>query len=1181
MRECVSRALTISVLLSGQSVDNALMSLAVTPTGVLMFNDDEWQRSAMSGNYARAWIRALSPSGIVTGVASTPDVSDSTGVTPAATGLALGNGPNRARGIAAAPNGDVLVMTNYTIHRISPARLPDTTSCSDATVRYLVPLGDSGLCFDGNGRHKKTIDLHTAQALYTFGYDASGVLASIKDPGGRTTTVAKPGANFVISPPPPGDVNQKTTVTTSGGHATNISDNIGSFQPTSADNGLLSQLVDGENNLFSFTYDKDGYLASDTSPLGKQTLDRVPLAAGGKTVTLTSPLGLKTIFETTLDATNVLTHKTTFPDLTTEVKTKTPAGVVQTTARDGTKTSATTTVVTQLNGQIPLQATQTVKLPSGLMMTTKRSLSDPAGGPRVAKIMFDDSATPPTQTTTTTYSSTGQTIVTTSPEGRTATVKTDGTGHVKQRQIGTLTPTDSNYLNGRPLTTTQGLRTTTYTYVTAQSAVDAGYLYQIQDPIGYTREIRRDMRGRPLTDEAALATNDAAKTSFTWFKHDLVRAIRTAALNQDHTFAYNAAKEILQYLPPALATIAAPATNYTYSSDREPLTEQPPGLGSITRTYIAGTGQLDAITLPPSGSIPQSVIDYDYFVTNDMATGAAAGRISKITGPTPGNTLAYKYDGSLRTSQTWAGSVIGQVKWSYNNRFWPTQETVIAPEGSFDRFLAYDKDGLLLTNAPTNPAGADVLTLARSPIHGGVTSIIQTAAAASSVETWSYSDTAADLPNTAFGELRGQSASVAGTEVANIVYDAPGTSGSERRDNLGRIRFKTETFRNATGAHANVTKKWEYRYDGRGQLTGVYLDNASNYIATYDKNGNIKQYSTTPGSPNVTCTVDAQDRLTTCGSTTYYYYDSGELKTKVTATGTWTYSYDALGRLRKVVNGGTTYEYILDGEGRRIAKKVNGIVSKRWLYGAGLGPIVELSSSGMVRYIYGSRKNTPDVVIKGGKTYRLISDQLGSPRYAVNVADKDEVPYQISYGPLGMPTVEGGLATTAIRWIPFGFAGGLYDSDTGLVHFGAREYDPEIGRWISKDPSRFGGRQANLYVYVGNDPVNHIDLTGRIESLASCGFISTAVGGLACYGACAAVGITTGPPGIACSLACGTVAWHFSDLICSGPPPGYGETPFPTDECQGPLPSDSPDCGNENMCSGPPDPVPEPNYSAP
>lgn len=77
---------------------------------------------------------------------------------------------------------------------------------------------------------------------------------------------------------------------------------------------------------------------------------------------------------------------------------------------------------------------------------------------------------------------------------------------------------------------------------------------------------------------------------------------------------------------------------------------------------------------------------------------------------------------------------------------------------------------------------------------------------------------------------------------------------------------------------------------------------------------------------------------------------------------------------------------------------------------------------------------------------------------------------------------------------PFGFAGGIYDPDTGLVRFGARDYDAFVGRWTAKDPIRFDGGDSNLYVYVGNDPVNGFDPTGLakiyIPGLGQCPFVS-------------------------------------------------------------------------------------------
>ncbi|MCM2351926.1 MAG: RHS repeat-associated core domain-containing protein, partial [Bacteriovoracaceae bacterium] len=83
----------------------------------------------------------------------------------------------------------------------------------------------------------------------------------------------------------------------------------------------------------------------------------------------------------------------------------------------------------------------------------------------------------------------------------------------------------------------------------------------------------------------------------------------------------------------------------------------------------------------------------------------------------------------------------------------------------------------------------------------------------------------------------------------------------------------------------------------------------------------------------------------------------------------------------------------------------------------------------------------------------------------------------------------------------FGFAGGLYDQDTKLVKFGARDYDASIGRWLSKDPILFAGGDTNLYGYVLQDPINYIDRTGKFP-------VPVAIIGLA--GAANAIGSFTG-----------------------------------------------------------------------
>jgi RHS repeat-associated protein len=123
------------------------------------------------------------------------------------------------------------------------------------------------------------------------------------------------------------------------------------------------------------------------------------------------------------------------------------------------------------------------------------------------------------------------------------------------------------------------------------------------------------------------------------------------------------------------------------------------------------------------------------------------------------------------------------------------------------------------------------------------------------------------------------------------------------------------------------------------------------------------------------------------------------------------------------------------------------------------------------RFVYGSKSNVPDYYTTIAGTFRILSDHLGSPRLVIDTSGNTVE--RIDYDEFGNVTRDDHPGT-----IPFGFAGGLYDADTGLVRFGARDYDPSTGRWTSKDPLRFGAGQTNLYAYVGNDPINVIDPSG-------------------------------------------------------------------------------------------------------
>jgi RHS repeat-associated protein len=104
-----------------------------------------------------------------------------------------------------------------------------------------------------------------------------------------------------------------------------------------------------------------------------------------------------------------------------------------------------------------------------------------------------------------------------------------------------------------------------------------------------------------------------------------------------------------------------------------------------------------------------------------------------------------------------------------------------------------------------------------------------------------------------------------------------------------------------------------------------------------------------------------------------------------------------------------------------------------------------------------------------------LTDHLGSVRLVVNTAD-GAIAQRLDYDEYGQV-----LQDTNPGFQPFGFAGGLYDPDTKLVRFGARDYDAFAGRWMTRDPIRFAAGDVNLYEYVRSRPLSRIDPLGLTE----------------------------------------------------------------------------------------------------
>lgn len=226
-------------------------------------------------------------------------------------------------------------------------------------------------------------------------------------------------------------------------------------------------------------------------------------------------------------------------------------------------------------------------------------------------------------------------------------------------------------------------------------------------------------------------------------------------------------------------------------------------------------------------------------------------------------------------------------------------------------------------------------------------------------------------------------------------------------------------------------------------------------------------------------------------STDFTYTQDGILSTKYSSnssTGGYTLTYDDFGNLRTVLlQNGNVISYEIDGLNRRIGKKINGVLQRRWIYQDQYRIAAELDTNGNIskRFVYASGKHIPDYMVVGTEKFKLIADRLGSIKAVMRVSD-GAIVFNRSFSMRGSSSTPDDP-----NLIPFGFAGGLNDPDTGLVRFGARDYEPSIGRWTAKDPIGFDGGDTNLYGYVGNDPINFIDTEGlRKKFVYSNGMLS-------------------------------------------------------------------------------------------
>ncbi|NUQ39712.1 MAG: hypothetical protein HUU23_18370, partial [Caldilineales bacterium] len=260
-----------------------------------------------------------------------------------------------------------------------------------------------------------------------------------------------------------------------------------------------------------------------------------------------------------------------------------------------------------------------------------------------------------------------------------------------------------------------------------------------------------------------------------------------------------------------------------------------------------------------------------------------------------------------------------------------------------------------------------------------------------------------------------------------------------------------------------------YTYDAAYQLTGV-SGPGLNQTYAYDAAGN----RTSKGG--VTYTYDAANQLLSSSDGWSFSYDAnGNLRTRAKSGQTTTYTWDVRDRLTRIdYPDGSFSAFAYDAQGRRISRRDRQGTTTYFIY-EGWNLVQEAASDGAVlaNYIYDGLDH-PLAMNRGGATYYYRYDRQGNVTGLTNGAGVLVASYR--YDPWGNLIATGGSNPNLTN--PFRFAGREWDADSGLYYLRARYYDPDLGRFLSRDPLHLTMPGANHYLYAANNPANAGDPMG-------------------------------------------------------------------------------------------------------
>ena len=878
----------------------------------------------------------------------------------------------------------------------------------------LVKLGSKEFLFDIEGKHTQTRDIYTKHILQSFSYDSNALLESITDRFGNITTLIRDDNGVLTSIRAP--LGQSTTITID-------------------DNKDITHIAYEDSSSYNFIYE-DHLMTSEQEPKGN-TFTHIFDTEGKIEKVIDAEQGEWLFANTASSDANSYSIQRASGDEVTYKEYFLDEGILKT--EEYLPWGETTTYANALdesNASVTTCGTTTLR---AYKMSGSTLYRDPITNKKMLASLKQ--SMPSTLTKTTTFD---------------RSYEYNGTALLKKIETATINEaatftTTRDYANATQTTlSAEGIKSIEHFDVNNDLLLS--FQYGNLEPTYYTY----DERGRLLSitqgnrvtthtydDRGNIATLTDAKGKITTYTYDTMDRLTTITYPDshsthfsydsngnmtmlttptpsEHTFAYNGVNKRTGYTSPLQK-----ATEYIYDKQRRLIQIIKPSTKSIETTYT--NGRITSLVTP------EDTYSYTYACGNNLASVTKGSE-----------SIHYTYDGELLTSLAYSGILNQTLTLGYDNTF---NITSFSYAGDTTNYL-YNKDNALIQSGN--------FTLTRNTNNGLVTKI----ADEEYTQERNYNK---------YGEL---------TKLSDGLFDYKLTRDTTKITRKQEtISEYVELFKKIKWLKPLKLKKiksltnYRYVYDKRDRLTKVYKNGRVVEKYTYDSNGN--RASATINGITTTGSYTLDDQLEVYGNNTYRYDDDGYLEEKVTPEGTTTYTYGTLGELREVVTPTHTITYEHNANNQRTAKLIDGVIVEKYLWSdlTTLLAIYDKDDTLIQRYEYTDQR-VPTSMTYNSTKYYLHYDQVGSLRAISDTSGN--IIKEITYDTYGNILTD----THPTFKVPFGFAGGLLDKDTGLTRFGYRDYDAYTGKWSAKDPIDFNGGDTNLYGYVLGDPVGFVDADG-------------------------------------------------------------------------------------------------------